>query len=76
MMCVSCCVHLCVIGYIWKTRNTRVGKHDLRGSKNNNELEIFINFVRPEKFQFLEKGQNRNFGYKIVISIKNPEFIL
>ena len=34
------------------------------------------NSVRPEKFQFLEKGQNRNFGYKIVISIKNPEFIL
>ena len=33
-------------------------------------------FVRPEKFQFLEKGQNRNFGYKIVISIKNLEFIL
>ena len=22
--------------------------------------------VRPEKFQFLEKGQNRNFDYKIV----------
>ena len=34
------------------------------------------NSVRPEKFQFLEKWQNRNFGYKIVISIKNPEFIL
>ena len=32
--------------------------------------------VRPEKFQFLEKGQNRNFGYEIVISVKNPEFIL
>ena len=32
--------------------------------------------VRPEKFQFLEKGQNRNFDYKIVILIKNPEFIL
>ena len=25
--------------------------------------------VRPEKFQFLEKWQNRNFGYKIVISV-------
>ena len=23
-----------------------------------------------------EKGQNRNFGYKIVISVKNPKFIL
>ena len=22
--------------------------------------------VRPEKFQFLKKGQNRNFDYKIV----------
>ena len=32
--------------------------------------------VRPEKFQFLEKWQNRKFGYKIVISIKNPKFIL
>ena len=28
--------------------------------------------VRPEKFQFLEKGQNRNFDYKIVILVKNP----
>ena len=33
-------------------------------------------FIRPEKFQFLEKGQNRNFDYKIVISVKNLEFIL
>ena len=32
--------------------------------------------VRPEKFQFLEKGQNRNFGYKIVILVKNMKFIL
>ena len=32
--------------------------------------------VRPEKFQFLEKGQNRNFDYKIVNSVKNLEFIL
>ena len=28
--------------------------------------------VRPEKFQFMEKGQNQNFNYKIVISVKNP----
>ena len=26
--------------------------------------------VRSEKFQFLEKRQNRNFDYKIVISVK------
>ena len=32
--------------------------------------------VRPEKFQFMEKWQNRNFGYKIVISVKNPKFII
>ena len=32
--------------------------------------------VRPEKFQFQEKGQNRKFDYKIVISVKNPELIL
>ena len=31
---------------------------------------------RPEKFQFLEKWQNRNFGYEIVILIKNLKFIL
>ena len=24
----------------------------------------------------MDKGQNRNFGYKIVISVKNPKFIL
>ena len=29
----------------------------------------------PRKFQFLEKWQNRNFGYEIVISVKNQEFI-
>ena len=29
--------------------------------------------VRPEKFQFLEKGQNRNFNYKIVISVNKSE---
>ena len=32
-------------------------------------------YVRPEKFQFMEKGQNRNFGYEIVISVKNTKFI-
>ena len=32
--------------------------------------------VRPEKFKFPEKGQTCNFGYKIVISVKNLEFIL
>ena len=41
MMCVACCVHLCVIEYILETRNIRVGKHNLRGSKNNNEHENF-----------------------------------
>ena len=42
MMCVACCVHLCVIEYVWKTRNTRVGKHNLRGSENNDEHEIVL----------------------------------
>ena len=32
--------------------------------------------VRPDKFQFLEKGQNGNFENKIVISVKNLKFIL
>ena len=44
------------------------------------QVAIFTHFncicVRPEKFQFLEKWQNRNFDYKIVISVKNLEFIL
>ena len=31
-----------------------------------------VGSVRPEKFQFMKKGQNRNFDYKIVISVKNP----
>ena len=38
--------------------------------KNHFKFCMFI--VRPEKFQFLEKWQNRNFDYKIVISVKNP----
>ena len=41
------------------------------------DIEYALRFgVRPEKFQFLEKRQNRNFGYEIIISVKNPEFIL
>ena len=32
--------------------------------------------VKPEKFQFLEKVKNRNFVYKILISVKNPKFII
>ena len=31
--------------------------------------------VRPEKFQFLEKWQNRNFDYKIVISVRKKSGI-
>ena len=27
---------------------------------------------KTREIQFLEKGQNRNFDYKIVISVKNP----
>ena len=40
------------------------------------QWELFVDaqgrrlFLRPEKFQFLEKGQNHNFDYKIVISVK------
>ena len=30
------------------------------------EDEMGSILVRPEKFQFLEKGQNRNFDYKVV----------
>ena len=37
--------------------------------------KVWSYYVRPEKFQFLDKGQNRNFGYKIVISVKNLKFI-
>ena len=39
----------------------------------DSKISTFYNeHVRPEKFQFLEKGQNRNFGYEIIISVKNP----
>ena len=43
---------------------------------HDTNLMVKIAIVRPEKFQFLERGQNRNFDYKIVISVKNLEFIL
>ena len=46
-------------------------------SKNRSFIkEKGFHHVRPEKFQFLEKGQNHNFDFKIVISVKNPKFIL
>ena len=46
--------------------------------KHKHEWRVMIknNTVRPEKFQFLKKGQNRNFDYKIVNLVKNPKFIL
>ena len=44
--------------------------HDLGCAKCKEEIQEewirVVGFVRPEKFQFLEKGQNRNFDYKIV----------
>ena len=40
--------------------------------KEANIGNVDVPIVRPEKFQFLEKGQNRNFDYKIIISVKNP----
>ena len=60
---------------VWEKWNAKVRNHNLRGSENEMNRKV-LNFVRPEEFQFLEKGQNRNFGYKIVISVKNTEFIL
>ena len=35
-------------------------------------ISASVSSVRPEKFHFLEKWQNRNFDYKIVILVKNP----
>ena len=47
----------------------------IRNSDSLDKLaQLYI--VRPEKFQFMEKWQNRNFDYKIVISVKNSKFIL
>ena len=46
------------------------------GHEESHLMHDMKDSVRLEKFQFLEKGQNRNFGYKIVISVKNPKFIL
>ena len=54
-----------MINLILVKKNTKIYKNYYSSSLD----------VRPEKFQFLEKGQNRNFGYKFVISVKNPEFI-
>ena len=51
--------------------NNILWAHILLSEENN-----VVYSVRPEKFQFLEKGQNRNFDYKIVILVKNPKFIL
>ena len=52
------------------TRNNSIGQA-LLASAEVNKNESYAG-VRPEKFQFLEKGQNRKFDYKIVISVKNP----
>ena len=41
---------------------------------NQEQFTLRTDCVRPEKFKFMEKGQNRNFGYKIVISVKNMDF--
>ena len=45
-------------------------------SINAMQDEMISMSVRSKKFQFLKKWQNRNFGYKIIISVKNPKFIL
>ena len=49
-------------------------------------IVIVLNFVmkfllrrgecKTREIPISEKGQNRNFSYEIVISVKNPEFIL
>ena len=39
------------------------------------EHKVIVDNIRPEKFQFMEKGQNHNFGYEIVISVKNPKLV-
>ena len=40
-------------------------------SGGSNSGTSHLKSVKPEKFPFLEKGKNRNFDYKIVISVKN-----
>ena len=66
--------------YIWmdfrlkglsiESKNTR---NEVRTKKLwSSEVGGHTCIVRPEKFPFLEKWQNRNFDYKIVISVKNP----
>ena len=58
-------------------RNAEVQVLQIRTSTPNQPLcHAVCVAVRPEDFQFLEKGQNSNFGYEIVISVKNPKFIL
>ena len=63
-------------------KNCNAMKHELLGyptsvvervgDKFISVRERLIFCVRPEKFQFLGKWKNRNFGYEIVISVKNP----
>ena len=66
---------ICVISH----QNLKYGKLELSSWVSTLESVAFdckgegpyTGTVRLEKFQFMEKGQNRNFDYKIVISVKN-----
>ena len=51
---------------------TKIGNDNLWNPEFMVLKEGYNCHVRPKKFQFMEKGQNRNFDYKIIISVKNP----
>ena len=46
-------------------------KHNVDTLRSSNPSITGV-VIRPKKFQFMGKGQNRNFSYEIVISVKNP----
>ena len=57
---------------IERSREEKIKEGKDLKAKRGMRRPVEVHCVRPEKFQFLEKWQNRNFDYEIIISIKNP----
>ena len=75
-------IDLCTDYHQLRVRETDIPKKTFRTRYGHFEFTVMpfglMNApaaVRPEKFQFLEKWHNRNFDYKIVISVKNLKLI-
>ena len=59
---INCIIKILKYSKIYIIKETNIDSTTYRNSS----------YVRPEKFQFMEKWQNRNFNYEIVITVKNP----